>query len=298
MRKGLVIGAAAAAVIVVAGYAVWRIAFRDTTTPVSAEEVVADAGARTTTTTLPPPSTVAPTTSTSAATTGGSVATTSTEAPPATTASTGSSFQVGSEPGDPGLYAYETVGAEQIDALGGAEHEYPADTFATIQPGGCGTVVRWTALEERWSEQDLCPEADGLRLAGFMSYHEWFGRSDLQEFTCDPATALVVPLEASGSWEYTCSTGERSETWTVDVIGLESLTIDGRTVDALHVRVVSQLDGASAGGSETDTWYLPGTGLILRKVSSSNSTNASPIGDVHYTEQYEITLRSLVPRGT
>jgi hypothetical protein len=30
-------------------------------------------------------------------------------------------------------------------------------------------------------------------------------------------------------------------------------------------------------------------------VASSTSTTASPIGDVHYTEQYELTLASLEP---
>ena len=125
LSRRLMIGAAALVLVGLAGFAAWRLAFRDTTTPVSAEEVVQEAGERTTSTvpTTAPPTTATPTTGTTAA--------------PATTATPvdGTGFDVGTAPGDPGLYVYATLGFEEIDALGGARHDYPSETFITIQPG-------------------------------------------------------------------------------------------------------------------------------------------------------------------
>ena len=64
----------------------------------------------------------------------------------------------GGRPGDFGLYLYATTGFETTDALAGSRHEYPAQTYMTIQPGGCGTQVRWQALDQRWDEYDFCPD--------------------------------------------------------------------------------------------------------------------------------------------
>ena len=109
--------------------------------------------------------------------------------------------------------------------------------------------------------------------------------------------ALVVPIERTGSWSYVCETGERSETWTVEVIGLEAMEIGGEVVEGIHVKVASALEGASEGGSVTDAWYLPETGLLLREVVSRASVNESIVGEINYTEEYEINLVSLLPTG-
>ena len=81
-------------------------------------------------------------------------------------------------------------GFEEIDALGGARHDYPTETFLTVQPGGCGTISRWTALAERWDSQELCAGSDGMVVASYDSFHQWFGRADLQQFSCEPGEGL------------------------------------------------------------------------------------------------------------
>ncbi len=45
----------------------------------------------------------------------------------------------------------------------------------------------------------------------------------------------------------------------------------------------------------TDTWYLAGTDLVVRRVVNNSTTNGSPVGDVHYLEHVELTLGSLTP---
>jgi hypothetical protein len=266
--KVIVVAAASAAVVALAAWGVWRLAFDDTATPVSASRAVEEASA----TTGPAP-----------ATTGATVAP--------------GGFVVGTAPGDPGLYVYNTSGFEEIDALGGARHDYPARTFLTIQPGGCGVVVRWTALDERWDETELCPSAGGYTPVRYAAYHEWFGRPDLQSFSCGPEDALAVPPGAEGEWTYQCDNEERTEVWDVFVAGAETLTVGGIEVPAVRVRVESVLAGSSEGSSTTETWYLEGTPLVLRRIVERNSANASLIGSVSYHESYEITLTSPAPSG-
>jgi len=51
-----------------------------------------------------------------------------------------------------GVYVYDTKGFEQTNALGGARHDYPAESTITVQHGGCGWTTRWQPLQERWEQ--------------------------------------------------------------------------------------------------------------------------------------------------
>lgn len=199
-------------------------------------------------------------------------------------------------PGDYGLYLYTTTGYEETDALGGSRHEYPAQTYATIQPGGCGTLVRWQPLRQRWDEWDYC---EGGALAGRKNYHEWFTMGNLDAWVCSPA----VPSEGEpgDTWAGTCTRAEggnveaAAETTTYEVIGYETLTVGTAEVATLHIRTTSVGTGGTASSDTVDTWTLPGTQLIVRQKATGASTNQSRIGEVAYYEEYEIMLISLTP---
>ena len=262
MRPRLVIAVGLVLLLVVAGLLVWSLAFRDSATLVTPAEVVQDVA-------------------------GGSEVSDESSDP---------GFVVGAEPGDPGLYTYATTGFEEVDALGGARHDYPAETYGTLQPGGCGTRMRWTALEERWEEVESCDTAGGLSVVSYDSFHEWFGQTDLQEFACGPIEAVAIPSGDGGPWAYECTNDGRVEAFDVELIGTEMLQVDGQDVETIHVRITSTLSGESTGTSETDTWYLSGAGLIVQSVVDRRNINQSPIGAVSYTEKYEIRLTSLEPQ--
>jgi len=199
-------------------------------------------------------------------------------------------------PGDYGLYLYTTTGYEETDALGGSRHEYPAQTYMTIQPGGCGTLVRWQPLQERWDEFDYC---EGGALAGRKNYHEFFTMGNLDTWACSPA---VAGTGAPGDiWSGTCTRAEAgnveaaTETTNYEVIGYETLAVGTAEVETLHIRTTSTGSGGTASTDTVDTWILPGTQLIVRQVASGGSTNLSRLGPVEYYEEYEITLTSLSP---
>jgi hypothetical protein len=197
-------------------------------------------------------------------------------------------------PGDFGLYLYATSGFETTDALGGSRHGYPAQTYMTIQPGGCGTLVRWQALRERWDEWDYC--ADGS-LAGWQAYHEWFGISNLEVWTCSPP----VPTQGDPgeAWAGNCvraaggHVDAAEDSLRYEVVGYETLTVGTEQVETLHVRTTGLSSGGSDSSDTTDTWILPGTQLVVRQVAGDSSTSQSRIGAVEYREEYELNLVSL-----
>jgi hypothetical protein len=195
-----------------------------------------------------------------------------------------------------GSYAYATSGYETTDALTGGRHEYPAATYLTIEPGGCGTLVRWQALEQRWDEWDYC--ADGS-LAGRRTFHEWFQISNLDTWTCSPPVPTLgepgAVLTGACTREATGHAAAATDSLRFEVIGYETLAVATQEVETLHVR----MDGIGNGGTEStrtyDTWYLPGTFLIVRQTVTLDSTTQSMVGLVHAQEQYRIDLISLTP---
>jgi len=202
----------------------------------------------------------------------------------------------GGQPGDYGLYEYATTGYETTDALGGSRHDYPGRTYLTIQPGGCGTLVRWEALQQRWDEWDYCPDG---RLAGRRNYHEWFTIGNLEVWACSP------PIPGSGevgeAWTGACTRAvgtnveAGADNTRYEVVGYETLIVGGEEVETLHLRTTAAGTGGSESADTTDVWVLPGTRLIVRQAAVGSSVSQSRIGPVHYYEEYEIALVSLYP---
>lgn len=202
----------------------------------------------------------------------------------------------GGAPGDYGLYTYATTGYETTDALAGGRHDYPTQTYLTIQPGGCGSLVRWQALEERYEEWDICP--DGT-LAGFVSFHEWFRVANTDVFECPEP--MPIQGEPGETWTAECfrvssqEAGEGTQTLSYEVVGTETLVVGGEEVETRHVRISTLESGGTEGYADREMWYLPGTNLLVRWVEQRASTTQSRIGEVDYAEQFEVLLTSLRP---
>ncbi len=202
----------------------------------------------------------------------------------------------GGAPGDYGLYTYATTGFESTDALAGSRHDYPATTYLTIQPGGCGELVRWQGLEQRYEEWEFC--ADGT-MSGFVSFHEWFRVPNTDVWVCpEPAATQGEP---GATWSGECTraggeeTGQAAKTLAYEVVGLETVTVGGEAVETLHVRISGVERGATRGTSVSEMWFLPGTNLPVRWVEQRDSLSDSRIGEVGYSEHFEVTLTSLRP---
>jgi hypothetical protein len=202
----------------------------------------------------------------------------------------------GGAPGDFGLYRYTTSGYESTDALAGSRHDYPATTYLTIQPGGCGQLVRWRGLEQRYEEWDYCP--DGT-MKGFTSFHEWFRVANTDVWECPQPAA--VQGEPGATWEGEChrvpgeETSAATKVLSYEVLGLETVTVGDEAVETLHVRVHGLESGGTRGSSLSDIWFLPETNLPVRWVEGRDGVSDSRIGEVGYSEHFEATLVSLRP---
>jgi hypothetical protein len=199
-------------------------------------------------------------------------------------------------PGEPGVYAYTTTGRETTDALAGSEHVYPARTHLTIQPGGCGNLVRWQPLEERYEEWEIC--SDGT-LTGFVSFHEWFRVANTDVWDCpEPAPLQGEPGQ---TWTTECTrvssqeAGEGSRTASYEAVGFETLVVGDEEVETLHVRVSALERGGTEGYRNSEMWFLPGTDLLVRWIEDASVVTQSRIGPVAYSEQFEVILESLRP---
>jgi hypothetical protein len=211
-----------------------------------------------------------------------------------TTTVAGASSTMAAGNGDVTVYAYAMAGHEEIDALAGARHDYPDETYLTIRDGGCGELWRWQAIEERWSSWEVC-DPQQVTVAGFDSFTHWFGVDDLEQYRCDPVASYLPPSPDTTTWTFTCGTDDISQETTAEVVGVETLDVGGVAVDTLHVHYTDTLSGSSSGGGETDRWFRLSDPLVIKEIGATSSASTSLIGTVHYTEEYEIALTSLQP---
>jgi hypothetical protein len=198
--------------------------------------------------------------------------------------------------GEGAVFVYETTGFEEVSALGGRRHDYPAESFITVEAADCGVAMRWQVLEERWAEWRFC---DGsVTPITYDVFNQWFGRKELGQFTCtEPAAA---GLEPGTSWEIECisSSTDTTEVFRYLVEGTETLTVDGEDVETVHLRMMSDTTGRTTGGMTVDEWRLADGGWpIVKRIAIDDSVTSSPIGPVTYHEEYTIVLRSLEPTG-
>lgn len=204
--------------------------------------------------------------------------------------------ETGPLPAD-GVYLYNTTGSEEVDILGGAHHDYPAQTTITVQRAGCGLVTRWDAIRERWDERRSCLADRRQDLREIIQHHEFFRTADERHFTCDPGSFDRPADETPGAtWTIRCATDDTVATTTLTLVGVEPVDVGGQSVEALHVRSVTSIDGATKGTQRFESWLLRTNGLLVRRVSTNDSISNSRFGKAHYREYYELRLTSLQPQ--
>lgn len=192
-------------------------------------------------------------------------------------------------PPDARTYAYETTGFEEVDALSGGRHDYPAQTFLSVWDGECGPVTRWDALAERWTEWHHCGDAGGITET--LTLHQWFGVPDLEDEMCPQA----LPLKDATDSAVPCSDGATTESYAVEVVGSEERRVGGERLMVTHVVRTSELTGATTGTAQAEMWFAEGWLVPVEMRVSSATTTSSAVGDVHYREDYHIVLVSTEP---
>lgn len=268
----------AAAVVTIAAIAVvLYVRFRDDVDAVTVDDAVTRFEQRTSTTTE---------VARDASTTTGAV----TSAPAAT-------FDQSAAPTlpEPGVYTYAARGREGVDALGGTTHEYPAETAVTVEPFGCGVRVEWTPFAQRVEAWTMCVRDGGIAVVDYASDHEFFNTADHTELTCDPPNWIVPPPGITDGLTTTCTGSGLVEQREVSIVGPSAVVVGGVTVDGVELEIAVTTTGTT-NGTSTRHLTIDGRGLPLVWSDTVANTTGTPVGDVHYSETFALTLTSLEPR--
>ena len=193
-----------------------------------------------------------------------------------------------------GVYVYDTSGTEEIDALGGDSHTYPLETAMTVRTEGCGVRITWTPLDGRSETMLLCRRDGGAVMRESTTVHSFFRQTMEAHFSCD-AESWWLPPEGVDEWQGQCTNPDRTAVRAARVVSTDSIVIGGEARDAVHVRYTDTVGGASTGTVTGDLWLDERTGIILRQRTVVDSRNDTVVGEVVFTEEVELRLRSLEP---
>jgi hypothetical protein len=194
-----------------------------------------------------------------------------------------------------GVYVYDTVGFEQTDALTGVRHRYPRRSTITVTRDPCGVRMRWDVLRGRSTTWTFCVGDSGWTLERQDERHTFFGRTEHTDYTCGH-TVWSRRQRGPSSTAFVCTTPKAKEQGAVLFLAGRTQVVGGERVKTVHVRKSSTFSGAIRGGSVYDLWLDRSSGVPVQLVMRSQTTNDSPIGDVHYEERVSLRLISLTPR--
>lgn len=196
------------------------------------------------------------------------------------------------EPIPVGVYRYATTGAETIDVLGGERHDYPDITTITVTDEGCGRVLRWDVVAQRYEIWGLCIDAESPGLgAQAVQYHEFFGQKTPEPVDCN----RTVPLGLAKPVTQVCTLADRdwNPTWTPE--GELNIMING--VDVVTWMWSMVVDDTDEFPERIDaTWWFRSDGLPVRIEWDKWSISENPLGGtVRYEEQFAIELLDDTP---
>lgn len=278
------------------------VALHDQATPYDAKQAVADFRRQASATPGPsqaPPSTSAAPVASPTASAGPSPAALpkqSASAVPAGTMPSTRPVAAGKRQVTEGVYSYTTSGHEQVDLLGGARHDYPAQTAVTYRRGGCGDEDRWQPLKERYSSNTVCRGAQGLEARISVQRREFFNQSEEQVLVCAPGLVIVPDAPKAGQvFSGACRSDDTVVRLVVRVREVTTMTVGGRRSRVVHVSVDGQMTGSTRGSTQREEWFTP-EGLLVRGTSTTETDRDTSAGVVHYSEVFDLRLDSLDPQ--
>jgi hypothetical protein len=79
------------------------------------------------------------------------------------------------------------------------------------------------------------------------------------------------------------------------MIAIEQVEVGGTPVAARHVRVTTKLTGGESGSSAADYWFSVDRFILVKNTGSLSTDASGTFGNQHYSENYDLLLRSLTP---
>ena len=195
-----------------------------------------------------------------------------------------------------GVYLYDTVGGESIKGRISTSNTYSKVTPITVLWTECGFDFRWDATATRWDEVSLCMEDRGLFERQTTEQHEFFRVKEKHTYVCNDQALLVPSAAVKGdSWVAICSDSDASTNRTTTIIGVENVLVGSIPVETIHVQLDQILTGSAVGSARIDYWFRQRDGLIVRYEKEVSAKRDSPLGEVTFSEDVSLKLRSVQP---
>jgi hypothetical protein len=201
-------------------------------------------------------------------------------------------------PAQPGTYRYDTSG---VSTFAGTSLPYPAATTLAISAPS-GTRQRWTRdLRDAGgsgpiSEFALDFRADGVYLEDLTLTNSFQGMVNVQNLRPTSAPLLVPAGAAPGAHtDFDLDNGSGGVAHaTVDVTGLETVTVGGQPVDTVLVRTTITLPPGQVSGQIALTgWFAPSARVWAKESFVADASAAGGLFTFH--SQYEATAQALHP---
>jgi hypothetical protein len=196
-----------------------------------------------------------------------------------------------------GVYVYVTRGYEKTDALTGVTHRYPRRSTITVAAAECGVSLTWRVLQGRATEWIYCTGPDGWELRSQDERHTFFGTTERTTYVCEDTPIRTAIAPVGTRWHVSCSTDGADETGSGAVVARKRWSLrGGSTRTEVLIRKTTRFTGEIRGVARHDLWFDSESGVPVRIVMVSRTTNDSPVGDVHYEEDVSLLLTSLTPK--
>jgi hypothetical protein len=196
-----------------------------------------------------------------------------------------------------GVYVYFTRGYEKTDALTGITHRYPKRSTITVTAAECGVSLTWRVLKGRSTKWTYCTGPDGWELRSQDERHTFFGSTERTTYVCEDTPIRPANARVGTRWPVSCSTDGADEIGSGAVVERRRWSLrGGPTRPEVLIRKTTRFSGDIRGVARHDLWFDSESGVPVRIVMVSRTTNDSPVGDVHYEEDVTLRLTSLTPK--
>ena len=206
----------------------------------------------------------------------------------------------------PGVYRYSGSGTEKLSLPPLSQVEGPLMPGTVTLSGSSCWIFRIDYSTHHWQTWKYCLHKGDLWEAGGQSWQLWsvgpLNVTNLSSFTCAPRSmALPHNARPGQEWQSRCTgTNSSVKGQTVSAgpyryIGLTTLSVGGRHVQAAHFLRVRKQSGAQRGTERSEVWFSVSTGLPLRLQQDIKVTTATAFGTSTYTQLGVFALQSLVP---
>lgn len=196
-----------------------------------------------------------------------------------------------------GLYTFTTSGSTQISGPIKRAYKFPARTTLSVSgpSGGVQRAVRDLRDSDgngRMTETRVRSASDGLHLEYLKNTSRFAGITDVREFTPKPPPLILRTGAPNGDHlSFTMSGSDVTVVTTVDVLRREAVSIGGKTIQAIVIKITTDFSGDVSGHGEATNWLRPTDGLLLREDDYSEVQS----GFAHVTSNYQAKLDSLTP---